>query len=312
MTIAKFLLFGVLFGYIMLSDSADIQVCNCTSPSINSTNYLHFRKNDIHALNWSNNLTTFEFRPKKAMFTSENARAILSKSCVLCLGDSLTRRLCATLHAFSEGQIATPESLKVGYHNMRAYRKPYCMVYVWEELLSRLDLDIPSVNKLLMSNRDRKLFVIFSAGIHHFQGNHSYASLKHQNMTAEFPRYLSYMMNHHAWTKREGHVIWRTAPAVDEKMSHPINLATWASSSVDIIYNYSDSNQLHSSQSDVSYFTYNSTTTSNTTSNTTPKLKKLKKPSLHILDHYSHVERVSYGSCRDKGDWLSHFGERAR
>jgi hypothetical protein len=34
--------------------------------------------------------------------------------------------------------------------------------------------------------------------------------------------------------------------------------------------------------------------------------------SIYILDHYTHVENVSYGICRDKGDSTAHFGYKAR
>lgn len=300
----------ILIVYIMhgfeTTTSVSVHELSCNPINFTTNEYSSFRKADTHAIRWEEDNSKFLLQKNRNVYTVDEAKSIMNDTCLICIGDSLVRRLCATLSAFLENRTATITELKLTHNggtDYRRYKSPLCMIFYWSALID--EVDVNSVAKItdtyLKKQSNKKFFFLLTVGVHHFVNRNEFIN-QGKYLVTKFPHVLHEVLGT-MWTKNSNHLnlnrhfIWRTAPGTMENQTDPIHLATWASNSVEIVYNVTRSMGYSISSTDP-------------TCMIPPKHHQL--PTVHLLDHYSHLEPVTYGPCRDFGDLRAHFGEKAR
>jgi hypothetical protein len=300
---------------------------NCKPPITSDPIYLKLKSQDKYAITWSNDLTSYTFNSDNhhTKYSTNTANAIMSKTCLICIGDSLMRRLCRHIETYLINKLPTEEELLRGKNENIEYVNAPCMFFVWSSSIHNVttNIELKSIEQFMkrkhntINNLDTfNVAFIYNVGVHHFkpQDTEQEAHTIHTMLNNKLPIILDSIYNMTIWSKiGKNSIIWRTPPPAAEKRIPPIRLAKWTEDSVNIIYN-------EAKRRDLRYF-YNSgfhlypqnhivpisTTVSNSRNSNNRNIA-----SLYILDSFTHVENVSYGKCRDKGNMDSHFGHKAR
>lgn len=271
--------------FVMLLFS--IVACNSVFNAMN--NYRKCRA-WVHDVEWLGDTVAFKHADTcgHRFFTSEDATSLLKEQCILFIGDSLSRRLAATLVLVLLGQTSpqdldASDVLSVGGHDKAD----------WELILPRSNLSLHlntarfparclhfrwapylylAVKYLETERLDMYSHVILSTGAHEVKMNLTYMGAKHEHLLLS----LFNLTCHASYT-----FILRTAPNQDSVtlnvMMDQWNVATRAHFSQ---YNTRDCGILC----------------------------RL----LFLIDHAKMLEPRSVGRTRIRGDSIEHFGSTAR
>jgi hypothetical protein len=204
--------------------------------------------------------------------------------------------------------------LKVKHENYEYTNSP-CMIFIWNPLLQDTHKNIKHINSFVSSYPNNRVILLYTIGIHHFNSHQtaSEALLTHYQLENSLPMVIDLLLKADFWSKNRNlnSFIWRTAPAAEEGFTSPLRMARWAYKSTKIIKEMAENRSLN-------YF-YNSgyhfdpeKITGHSSKIDNSNNTNLTVSSMYILDHFSHVENVSYGTCRNKGDSLAHFGLKGR